>query len=260
MITRLTGSGCEHLLEDSEGPAQRNWGEPGKPSHKAIAINCPNLVKHDVACPPGETARNAKAVDVAPGSHGGHNERIEISVEIVGRHHYARARLPNLAAPRRIEAYQEHVTSTDGLHGHHVHSVSSKRVSVGGSSNASSLRMRNLFAASLQPERGRAALAITMAPFWTRNSTSSLRPASRMSGLGSRTPREFPMRTKRVFMTVAPFEWDYIVITHVFGVKRCALCVTGNPGCRRWARPPKVGGARRGRRSGGPRPAGTPAG
>jgi hypothetical protein len=63
------------------------------------------LVKHNVASPSGETARNAKGVGVAAGSHGGHDERIEIGVEVVRRHHDARARLPNLATPPGIEVY-----------------------------------------------------------------------------------------------------------------------------------------------------------
>ena len=101
----------------------------------------------------------------AAGSHGGYDERVEMGVEFVWGDHHARPCLLNLATPRGIEAYQEHVTSAGGVGGYHVHSVSSKRVGVGGSSNPSSPRIRRLFAASVQPERGKATLAITMAPF-----------------------------------------------------------------------------------------------
>ena len=41
-------------------PAHRRWRQPAKPTHKAITIDYPNLVKHDVAGPTAEAARNPK--------------------------------------------------------------------------------------------------------------------------------------------------------------------------------------------------------
>ena len=52
--------GRENLLEDSEGAAQCSRRQPAKPTHKAITIDCPNLVKHDVASPTAEAARDPK--------------------------------------------------------------------------------------------------------------------------------------------------------------------------------------------------------
>ena len=81
---------------------------------------------------------------------------------------------------------------------HHFQSSSSKRVGV--SSSRRPRRCHICFATSAHPDRGRGALRIMRAPPRTRTSTSSVRPASSMRGLGSRTPRELPMRTRRAFM------------------------------------------------------------
>lgn len=56
--TSPIGFGHEHLLEDSEGTAQRGRRQLATPAHKAITIDRPDLVKHDAPAPTAEAERN----------------------------------------------------------------------------------------------------------------------------------------------------------------------------------------------------------
>lgn len=105
----------------------------------------------------------------------------------------------------------------------------SKRVGVDSSSSRSSPRFRNCFAASAQPDRGFSVGVMMTAPCRARTSTSSVRPASSIRGLGSRTPRELPIRTRRAFISdLEPPVCAYNVVTAEILVKwRTGRLMTG---------------------------------
>jgi hypothetical protein len=149
-----------------------------------------------------ECAGHSERVGVAPRRERRHYESAQVSVQLVGGHHHARSRLPDLASTGRVEIDQEHVAATNPRY-RQRQSFSSNRVEVGLSSRRSSSRSRMRRAASAQPDRGLRRERITTAPPRTWSSTCSSRPASSITGLGRRTPRELPIRMSRVF-TGAP--------------------------------------------------------
>jgi hypothetical protein len=163
-----------------------------------------------------EPARYAEGIGVAARSKGRDNESTQVSVQLVGRHHNTGPRLADLPSPSGTERDEEDVASSDSAY-RQRHSWSSNCVPVGSSSRRSSPRSRICRAASAHPARGRLGEVMTSAfpRIWT--STSSCRPASSISGLGSRTPREFPMRMSRDFIH---HHREHIVLTWAYCVKR----------------------------------------
>lgn len=163
-----------------------------------------------------EPASYAERIRVAACSKRRHNESTQVGVQLVGRHHHAGPRLADLPSPSGTERDEEDVASRDSAY-RQRHSWSSNCVPVGSSSRRSSPRSRICLAASAHPARGRLGEVMTSAfpRIWT--STSSCRPASSISGLGSRTPREFPMRMSRDFIH---YHREHIVLTWRYRVKR----------------------------------------
>jgi len=162
-------------------------------------IHGPNLVEDNMASLAAEPARYAERIGVAACSKRRQNESTQVGVQLVGRHHHAGPRLADLPSPSGTERDEEDVASSDSAY-RQRHSWSSNCVPVGSSSRRSSPRSRICLAASAHPARGRRGEVMTSAFPRIRTSTSSCRPASSISGLGSRMPREFPMRMSRDFI------------------------------------------------------------
>lgn len=146
-----------------------------------------------------ERAGHSERVGVTARRERCHDEGLEVSVQLIGGDNHTGSGLPNLAPAGRVEIDQEDVPPTNQLY-RQRHSSVSNRVEVGLSSNPPSPRSRMRRAASAQPARGVTLELITTAPPRTWSWTCSLRPASSMTGLGRRTPRELPIRISRAFM------------------------------------------------------------
>ena len=154
-----------------------------------------------------EAARDAKRIRLSASREGSNHNGAKVRSELVERYHYAWPCLADRAPASRVPGYEKHLSTSGCPVGYHRHSVSSKRVGVGGSSSWPPPPARSFRAASAHPLRGAGRAAITMVLPRSFSSTSSLKPACSISGFGSRTPREFPMRTSRVFMT--DLQWAY---------------------------------------------------
>ena len=110
---------------------QRSRCNFAESSDQTLTVDCPNLVQDDVPPAPAERARDAKWVPMPARGQRGDDERPQMSIELVGRHIDTRPRLPDLAAPRRIQIDQEHLAAMNLVSGYHRHSFSSKRVGRG---------------------------------------------------------------------------------------------------------------------------------
>src|SRR5207247_2704184 len=177
---------------------ERERRKGAKTLDQPLVIHRANLVEDDVARLALKLARYTERIRVPARRERRHDEGSEVSVQLVGRDDDAGPLLADLAPSGWIEVDQEHV-ATGNLPYRPRHSLSSKRVRVGASSRRSSPRPRMSRAASAQPARGAAREVMTTALPRTCTSTSPSSPASSISGLGSRTPRELPIRMSRDF-------------------------------------------------------------
>jgi len=133
-------SGCEHLLQHRQCPTEAGRRDPSEATHEAFPINCSDLVQHDVSDPSAEPTRDSKWIRMAAGGHGDHDEGAKVGVQLIRGNDHTWARLLDFSATGGIETHQKDITAPDSLGPHHFHSLSSKRVEVGGSGSASSPR------------------------------------------------------------------------------------------------------------------------
>ena len=189
----------EHLSKHAERLPKHKRRQGTETLDQPVAVHSPNLVEDNLTRLALKPAGHSERVRVATCGKRRDDESPQVSVQLIRRHHHAGPCLANLAPSGGVKVDQEHVSSTD-LSYRQRHSSSSKRVLLGSSSRRSSTRSRIRRAASAQPARGSLRELITIAPSRTCTSTSSSRPASSISGLGRRTPRELPIRMSRDFI------------------------------------------------------------
>ena len=172
----------------------------------AQALNKPSLVHRsqmidcDLSGAPPKLAGNTKHKFTLTCRQRSHDDGQQGLIHFSGRDNNARASFLHFGSNCGVEPNKVNIK----LLAYHVHSFSSHSESRGALSHSrsSSVSWLPCFATaalmdSAQPARGRSAPAGLMITwlFETLISTLSLRPASSITDLGNRTPRELPIRT-----------------------------------------------------------------
>ena len=170
-----------------------------KSADESAAIQSAHLVESDLSVLPREHAIDPRGKLLTAARHWRDDYSLHNPVHLVGGDDQARPRFSHFGPHSRIERSEVNSESFDR---HHVHSFSSNSFDTFCQSRQSSMSSpcsataaRNI---SSQPSRGLgfAVLERMMTlPSSTESSTLSVRPACSITDLGSRTPRELPMRT-----------------------------------------------------------------
>ena len=191
----------EHFSENLENAFENGALKGTQSPEQTLSIDCPNLIEHDQAGLALELAPNPKGIRFAGGGERRDDHRLQVSIQLVGRNHKARAGLFDLATTCRIQAHKMNLPPLGMTRPHHRHSSSSNRVGEGVSSRSRDSTARRR-AASAQPVRGGREAVITTLLSSTRSSTSWSSPTWSITAFGRRTPREFPILTRRAFMVI----------------------------------------------------------
>ena len=193
-----------------------------QPSDKAGLVDRSKLVEKDLPRFTLKSTRHTKGKVPGSRAHRCDDDRPEKLIHFVRGDDQARPSFLNFSAYRWVERdpidlepfhhpsgspelrYSLLPLRTRSLYSaHHSHSLKSQAVgghsSRGGSSPSFSREARIL---SSQPCRGRRADRMTRRSSWTESSTSSPKSSCSSQTLGILTPREFPIRTIRVFVTL----------------------------------------------------------
>jgi len=96
-------------LEDVQYGRESGWREPAKWPPQSRRVDRPNLVKSDEPGTALKAARDAPRVGLSARRHRRDHDRVQVAIQLVGRHDDARARLANLTPARWIEPNKVHI-------------------------------------------------------------------------------------------------------------------------------------------------------
>ena len=86
--------------------------EPAQFLEQSAAIHRADLVQNDQPLFASESARDARRIRFPLGRHRGDNDRLNMTVDFVGRNDKAGTRLPDFAADCGIKLYQIDIKAT----------------------------------------------------------------------------------------------------------------------------------------------------
>src|SRR6184192_995278 len=171
--------------------------DPAEPANEPDFVERSHLIQRDLPVPSVENAIDPIREAASSPGHRRDNYSAHRAVQFRRRDYEARPSLSDLRAHGRVERRQVDAELFD----HHVHSFSSNALGMFCQSRQSSMSSPCSASAALicssHPARGCADPAdrrITRSPT-TAIEISSLSPACSITDLGSRTPRELPIRT-----------------------------------------------------------------
>src|SRR3989449_592668 len=109
----VTGSGIFFFFQAEDGirdvavTGVQTCALPISPQSRRV--DRPNLVKSDEPCTALKAARDAPRVGLSARRHRRDHDRVQVAIQLVGRHDDARARLANLTPARWIEPNKVHI-------------------------------------------------------------------------------------------------------------------------------------------------------
>ena len=126
----------EHFLQRFQDCRDRARRQPTQPLDQTFTINGTHLIEGNEPRTVLKPARHAPRIDMAARCHGRNDDRAQVFVEFVGRHHQAGTCFPDFAPDRRIKPHKMHVAAHNRTGSHrHCHSLSSKWLDVVASSS-----------------------------------------------------------------------------------------------------------------------------
>jgi hypothetical protein len=204
MLSRILTA--EHFKQDGGDLLRGAKRDRSKFPYQSLPVDGAQLVKCGLSGFSLKAQRNPRGIGAHRSGHGDNNDSLQILVHLIGRDHQARPRLFYLGPMGGIKRHQPDLVSARRAT-HHSHSSTSNSLAAAVSRSSSSIPAEAPRNFSAQPSRGTPTGEMIRDLFSTRKSTASPKPSCSISGFGMRIPREFPIRTKSVFIS------NYIVIT-----------------------------------------------